>query len=114
MVAPDGRKGEKEIWGKRFPWVDYSGEIEGEKLGIAIFDHPGNPRHPAYWHARSYGLFAVNIFGIHDFEQDKTKDGSMTLEPGQKLRLRYRVVIHEGDGQDAGVARLYKEWAGGR
>jgi hypothetical protein len=112
MVTPDGRKGEKEVWGKRAPWVDYAGEIEGEKIGVAIFDHSSNPRHPAYWHARGYGLFAVNIFGLHDFENDKTKDGSMTLEPGQKLRLRYRVVIHPGDEKTAGIAGLYKDWAG--
>jgi len=112
LVTSDGRKGEKEVWGKRAPWVDYAGEIEGEKLGVAIFDHPSNPRHPAYWHARGYGLFAVNIFGVHDFENDKTKDGSLTLEPGQTLRLRYRVLIHTGDEKAAGIAALYKAWAG--
>jgi hypothetical protein len=36
----------------------------------------------------------------------------MTLEPGQKLRLRYRVVIHPGDEKTAGIAGLYKDWAG--
>jgi hypothetical protein len=114
MTMPDGRKGEKEVWGKRAPWVDYAGEIEGEKLGVAIFDHPSNPRSPAYWHSRSYGLFAVNIFGVRDFENDKSKDGSMTLEKGDKLRLRYRVVIHPGDHQAAGIAGLYKTYSATR
>ena len=42
-------------------------------VGIAIFDNPGNPRYPTYWHARGGGLFATNIFGVHDFENDKSR-----------------------------------------
>jgi hypothetical protein len=112
MVASDGRTGEKQVWGKRAPWVDYFGEIAGEKVGIAILDNPGNPRHPTYWHARAYGLFAANIFGVRDFENDKSKDGSLTLEPGQTLRFRYRVIIHPGDAQAADIARQYVEYTG--
>jgi len=114
IVDSKGRQGEKEIWGKRADWVDYYGTVEGEPLGIAIFDNPGNPRHPTWWHARGYGLFAANIFGLHDFENDKTKDGSLTLALGGTLRFRYRVVIHPGDFRDAHIARLYEEYAGGR
>ena len=114
MTSAEGKEGEANIWGKPSPWVDYAGELEGEKLGIAIFDHPKNPRHPTHWHSRSYGLFAANIFGEHDFYNDKTRDGSMTLEPGQPLRFRYRVVIHPGDSQSAHIAELYKDYAGGK
>jgi len=112
MVNSEGKQGEKEVWGKRAAWVDYFGELDGEKLGIAILDHPQNPRHPTYWHSRSYGLFAANIFGEHDFYNDKSRDGSMTLEPGQPLRFRYRVVIHPGDYQSAGIDKLYNEYSG--
>ena len=110
IVNSDGQKGEDNTWGKRANWVDYSGEIGGEKLGIAILDHPSNPRHPTYWHVRSYGLFGANIFGLHDFLNDKTADGSLTLDPGKSLRFRYRVVIHPGDFQSAGVPEMYKEY----
>jgi len=111
MISAEGQSGEKNVWGKRSPWVDYSGEIAGEKLGVAIFDHPSNPKHPTYWHSRAYGLFAANIFGERDFHRDKTRDGGMTLEPGQTWRLRHRVVIHPGDTQSAGIAELYKKYA---
>lgn len=114
MVDSQGRHGEKEIWGKRANWVDYYGVVDGEPLGIAIFDHPSNPRHPTWWHARSYGLFAANIFGEREFERDKSKDGSLTLAPGETLRFRYRVVIHPGDVRSAHIARLYEDYAGGR
>jgi hypothetical protein len=111
MVSADGKSGENEVWGSRSPWVDYSGVYRGEELGIAIFDHPRNPRYPTYWHSRSYGLFAANIFGLHDFLKDASDDGSMTLGPGASLRLRYRVVIHPGDAKKADIASLYKAYA---
>jgi hypothetical protein len=111
MVSAEGTRGEKNVWGKRSPWVDYYGTINGEAVGIAIFDHPANPKHPTFWHSRSYGLFAANPFGEHDFYNDKTKDGSMTLEPGQSMTFRYRVVIHPGDPATAGIAALYDKYA---
>lgn len=112
MTSAEGKQGEKNIWGKRSPWVDYCGTLDGEKLGVAIFDHPKNPKHPTYWHARSYGLFAANIFGEHDYYNDKTRDGSVTVEPNGSLRFRYRVVIHPGDTAEAGIADLYRKYAG--
>lgn len=111
MVSAEGAEKMKNIWGKKSPWVDYAGTLEGEKVGVAIFDHPQNPRHPTSWHARDYGLFAANIFGQHDFLDDKSKDGSMTIEPGKSVRFRYRVVIHPGDTAEADVKQLYADYA---
>ncbi|HWH67976.1 MAG TPA: PmoA family protein, partial [Candidatus Sulfotelmatobacter sp.] len=54
-----------QTWGKRADWCDYYGPVEGQTVGIAIFDHPQNPRHPTWWHVRDYGLFAANPFGQH-------------------------------------------------
>ncbi len=111
LINAAGKTGEKNVWGKRSPWMDYYGEVEGEKLGIAIFDHPDNPKHPTYWHARGYGLFAANIFGEHNFYHDEARDGGMTLEKGKTWRFRYAVVIHPGNAASAGIAKLYKEYA---
>jgi len=44
-------------WGKRADWVCLHGKVKGTEESITIFDHPDNPGHPAYWHARGYGLF---------------------------------------------------------
>ncbi len=112
MVNSNGVQG-KDVWGKRASWVDYDAVVDGEKIGVAIFDNPANPRYPTYWHARDYGLFAVNPFGVHDFENDKTKDGSMTVKPGETVRFRYRIVIHPGDVNDAKVAALFDAYAKG-
>ena len=53
----------------------------------------------------------VRVYTEFDFMNDKTQDMSITLAPGEKLRLRYRVVIHPDDPKTAGVADLYKAWA---
>jgi hypothetical protein len=111
LVNANGGVGEKAVWGKRAPWVDYSGKLGGETVGMALLDHPGNPKHPPYWHSRDYGLFAINIFGEHDFYNDKSRDGSMILQPGQKWRFRVRLVIHTGDTQSAGIADQFAKYA---
>jgi hypothetical protein len=114
MVSAEGGVMEEQVWGKRSPWVDYDGPVDGQAVGVAIFDHPSNPRYPTYWHSRVYGLFAANIFGVRDFTGDKSKDGSMTIEPGHPLRFRYRVVIHTGDVREAHIADLYQQYASGK
>ena len=114
MSNSEGKVGEDEIWGKRANWVDYSGDVDGESLGIAIFDDPANIKHPTYWHARDYGLFAVNPFGEHDFYHDPKRDGSVTIAPGESLTLRYRVVIHHGDADAAQIAAAYSRYVEGK
>ena len=111
MLNSNGAVGEKNIWGKRADWVDYSGVVGGERVGIAIFDNPGNIKHPTYWHARGYGLFAVNPFGEHDFYNDPKRDGSVTIPVGGSLALRYRVLIHDGDAAEAKIAEAYQQYA---
>jgi hypothetical protein len=114
MTNAEGLKTEAECWGKRSNWMDYSGTVDGQQVGIAIFDHPGNPRHPVYWHARGYGLFANNIFGRREFTKGAEPDGSMNLKPGEQIRFRYRVVIHPGSATDAGISGLYEKYAASR
>jgi hypothetical protein len=106
----EGKTTEPEVWGKPADWCDYSGEINGEKLGIAIFDNPKNSRR-SRWHVRGYGLFAANPFGQSAFTNDKSQDGSVTLQPGEKLHFQYRVVIHPGDAKSADLAKLWAEYA---
>ena len=91
---------DKNAWGKSAPWVDYSGPVGEGRVGITIMNHPQSFRFPTYWHVRTYGLFAANPFGLHDFKGDKTIDGGHTLDKGDSFRLRYRVLIHQGDEKE--------------
>ncbi len=60
--SSEGIEGD-DVWGTRGKWVNLTGEINGEKVSLAILDHPKNPGYPTYWHARGYGLFAANTLG---------------------------------------------------
>jgi hypothetical protein len=110
MTNSEGAQTEKNVWGKPAKWVDYDGPVDGKKIGIAMFDHPGNLRHPERWHARAYGLFAVNPFGLKDFERGTTEKGGYDMKAGDKLRFRYRVVIHPGDLSKQDIENLYQAY----
>jgi len=110
MVNAEGKVGMKDVWGQRSNWVDYSGAIDGEKLGVAMFDHPANPGHPVRWHSRDYGLFALNPWGQRAFDP-KAEESHITLAPGGSLHFRWRVLIHAGDTESAHIAELYQKYA---
>jgi sugar phosphate isomerase/epimerase len=101
-----------DTWGKRATWCDYFGPVNGEVVGVAIFDHPSNPRHPTWWHVRDYGLFAVNPFGIHDFEKKPAGTGDLVIPAGQTVTFKYRFYFHKGDEKQSKVADRYAEYAG--
>ena len=109
-VNSEGVSG-RDIWGKRAKWVDYWGAIDGNTVGVAIFDHPGNPRHPTWWHARDYGLVAANPFGVHNFERKPKGTGDLIIKSGEKVRFRYRFIFHSGDVKAAKIAEGYSAWA---
>lgn len=101
-----------ETWGKRAAWCDYYGPVNDKIVGVAIFDHPSNPKHPTWWHVRDYGLFAANPFGVHDFEGKPEGTGDILIPSGESLTFRYRFCFHRGDEKEAQVARHYSEYAG--
>jgi Methane oxygenase PmoA len=111
MMNSNGASNEKTIWGKPADWVDYSGTVDGEDVGVTVFDNPHNLRHPTYWHARHYGLLAANPFGVKEFTHDRHQDGSYAIPAGGVLVLRYRVFVHHGDYRQARVAEAYKRYA---
>lgn len=110
LVNAEGKQGMAAIWGKRSAWVDYSGSLDGEKLGVAIFDHPSNPGYPEHWHARDYGLFALNPWGQRAFDP-AAEELHTTMAAGGSLHFRWRVAIHEGDVASAHIADLYAHFA---
>lgn len=100
-----------ETWGKRAEWCDYYGPVDGRTVGVAIFDHPSNFRHPTWWHVRDYGLFAANPFGISEFEKKPKGAGDHEIPAGGRLTFRYRLYFHNGDEQQGGVAQAWREYS---
>lgn len=101
---------DKDAWGKRAEWCDFNGPVEGETLGIAMLNHPSSFRHPTPWHARTYGLFTSNPFGLKSVAGEK-EDGSVILKKGESFTLRHRVIFHAGNEKDARIAEAYAAYA---
>jgi hypothetical protein len=111
MVNAAGGRNEKDCWGKLSAWCDYSGSVDGKTAGIAIFDDPKNP-YPACWHSRDYGLMAANPFGRakSKFPAMKGRTDLVRLGKGEHLRLRYGILLHDGDAEQGQVAALYQRF----
>lgn len=109
-ISSEGAR-DGDCWGKRARWMDYWGEIDGRTVGIAIFDHPQNPSFPPWWHARDYGLFAANPFGVHDFENKPAGTGDLLVASGEALTFRYRVLLHGGPADAGALEAAFESWA---
>jgi hypothetical protein len=98
------------IWGYPTEWIDYSGKLDGKEVGIAVFDHPKNPR--AAWHVRAYGLNAANPFGRKGsgFPSQKDKEDLLKIAKGDELKLKYAVYAHTGDVKTGKVAEAFAEF----
>jgi hypothetical protein len=108
----EGKIGEKDCWGQRSAWCDYSGPLDGKVVGLTIFDDPKNA-YPACWHVRAYGLMAANPFGRDKhakFPAVKGNNDLVRLEKGKHLELRYGMLLHEGDAVDGQVADHFQRF----
>jgi hypothetical protein len=99
-------------WGMPARWVDYTGPVNGDVAGIAMMSHPTSFRPAPRWHVRGYGLFTANPFGERDFpKSDVGAQGPVTIERGETLSLRYRVLLHRGRTEDAAIESAFEEFA---
>ncbi|HVG15083.1 MAG TPA: PmoA family protein [Chitinophagaceae bacterium] len=95
----DGVKGDS-VWSTKGKWAMLKGVKGGKDITIGIFDHPKNVGYPAYWHARGYGLFALNPLGRKVFSNGK-EDLNFTLQPNKSTTFQYRILIATGKGTNA-------------
>ena len=93
------------VWSTRGRWCSLAGHSGDHEVTIAIFDSPGNPGYPTYWHARGYGLFAANPLGRTIFDP-KQPAFNFTIEKNQTTTFRYRVVLYS---YAAGAEELNRE-----
>ncbi|HTB12813.1 MAG TPA: PmoA family protein [Bryobacteraceae bacterium] len=112
IVNSEGGRKMDQTWGKPASWVDYSGELDGEKVGVVMFEHPDSFHHPSRWHVRDYGLLAINPFGSNAFDKEAPVS-KVVLAVGKSIRLRYRIVIHP-EMAAAEIGKLYRAYASGR
>jgi hypothetical protein len=113
IVNSDGKE-DAAAWSLPAKWVDYTGPVDGETVGIAIMSHPKSFRPLPRWHVRTYGLFAANPFfqkDVHDPES--VKQGEYTLKNGDSITLRYRVLLHRGKTNPTEIDEAFREFARG-
>jgi hypothetical protein len=108
-LTSEGKTGDA-AWGTRGKWCNLSASVDGEAVTISIFDYPSNTNFPAYWHARGYGLFAVNPLGRKIFTNGKEPALNFTLAPKQSVTFRYRVLITSGKTTAESTEAAYKEF----
>jgi hypothetical protein len=101
----------KAAWGKRAKWCAYHGDVEGKPALIAIFDHPENPRHPTWWMARHYGLFAANPFGQSYFEKAPRGSGDFRIPAGESVTFRYRFLFQSTVFDADAMEQAYRAFA---
>jgi hypothetical protein len=92
--SSNGLKGDS-VWSTKGEWVMLTGKKDGKDITIGMFDHPSNVGYPTYWHARGYGLFALNPLGRKVFSNGK-EELNFSLKPGESVTFRYRIVVHSG------------------
>ena len=108
VVNAEGIQGADKIEGTHSNWIDWQTDLDGEKVGLAVMNHPANHRAPTAWRLKPFGLVFANPFAQRYYDKSRS-DGSMSLQPSDELRLRYRVFIHPGNSN---VAEFYKEFSG--
>ncbi len=109
--SSEGVEGEA-VWSTRAKWMNLTGKMDNHSINVAILDHPFNVTYPSYWHARGYGLFAVNPLGLSVFSNGKASL-NYTLMKGESITFRYRTLIADREltkiELDAAQAKFARE-----
>ncbi len=85
------------------PWADCSWKSggAGQAAGVAIFQNPADPGYPhPGWIFRHYAFLGVSW--PHNDEYH--------LKPGESFRLQYRMYVHNGTAEKAGIAKAFGDY----
>lgn len=99
VVNRRGGRGRSGVEGIPAAWCAYATNVVPPR-GVALFDHPANPRHPNSWFTLDSGFLSTSLVAHQDY----------FLPAGATLRLRYGVLVFDGDFNERFVSRMYKRW----
>ena len=111
-LTSEGKRG-GAAWGTRGKWTTLTGKVGDEPVSIAIFDAPGNPGYPTYWHARGYGLFAANPLGQKELSEGKAVL-NFAIEPTRSATFKHRIHIVTGGLTAEQAEAEWTKWTGGK
>ena len=82
------------------PWYGYTLRLDdGKVAGVAVIDHPQNPR--SFWH---------NHRDVRMLNPCIVAPAAVKLNANEPLVLRYRVVAHDGETPASELGRLAEAW----
>ncbi len=91
----DGKSGD-EVFGTRSKWTNLAAIVKGEKVTVAIMDHPENPGYPACAFTRGYGLYGANNLGQKIFTKGK-EELNFKLPKNKTAIFKHRIIIYSGE-----------------
>lgn len=113
------------VLGDRSKWCSLQGPLDAtsatgvtsttgaseHRVGILVLDHPENPNHPTPWYASTradtYGDEGWSNFVNAAF----LWDSPIEVPAGERLRLRYRFIAHDGLWSADDIATQWARWA---
>lgn len=94
IVDDRGQRAADAITGEGALWVDYSGPVGGGAVaGVAVCPDPRD-HDETTWFVTDWGVVTVGPF----------RKRALKVEKGASIRLRYKVLVHDGDVDEADVA----------
>ena len=87
----------------RASWAAYHATSEGQKVTVAAFDAPDNPRYPSHWFTmyKPFSFLSATINSYRDpFE----------IQPGETVQFRYGIAVLDGHASVTDIERLYAHW----
>ncbi len=100
MLNSNGSTGRAGVEGEPATWCAYSTTVTPAR-GVAILDHPSNPRHPNTYFTLPTGFLGTSLVALEDY----------SLEAGETLSLTYGVLVFEGDAEPKFISKQYRRWA---
>jgi hypothetical protein len=95
-----GRTGGEALTGAASRWVDFSGPVGGGHVaGVAVMPDPRD-HDDVSWFVADWGVVTVGPFRLN----------RRTVEQGEALRARYRVIVHDGNLANARIAADYDDY----
>ncbi len=99
--APENVRGTEYL--TRASWAAYHSTSEGQKVTVAVFDAPSNPRYPAHWFTM-YKPFSYLSATINTYRKP------FEIDAGQAVRFHYGVAVFDGHAKVEEVEHAYSDW----
>jgi hypothetical protein len=88
--------------GTRATWVHMSGDVEGQRAGLAMLSHPDNVHSP-----QPMRIHPTEPF----FNFAPQQAGAIVIRPGEVFRMRYRVVVMDGPPDATLLDAMWQDYA---